>query len=84
MSNKKAATMPEEALQEQPARNGTAREPASESAAKSCVDGAPDEAEIAGLAHRLWLDRGCPEGNPEEDWFLAERELRRGSQRQDG
>lgn len=27
------------------------------------------------LAYRLWLKRGCPDGSPDEDWFLAEREL---------
>ena len=34
-----------------------------------------DQGEIAALAYRLWLERGWPEGSPEEDWFLAEREL---------
>jgi hypothetical protein len=24
------------------------------------------------LAYRLWLERGCPDGSPEEDWFRAE------------
>ena len=33
-------------------------------------------AEIAALAHQLWLARGCPEGTAEEDWFNAARELR--------
>ena len=31
--------------------------------------------EIAVLAYKLWMDRGCPVGSPEEDWFRAEREL---------
>ena len=26
-------------------------------------------------AHELWMERGCPEGSPEEDWFMAEREI---------
>ena len=30
---------------------------------------------VARLAYRLWLERGCPEGSPEEDWYRAEREL---------
>src|ERR1700730_16837390 len=25
--------------------------------------------DIAALAHKLWLARGCPEGSPQEDWF---------------
>ena len=31
--------------------------------------------EIAALAYRLWTERGCPIGSPEEDWFRAEAEL---------
>jgi hypothetical protein len=32
--------------------------------------------DIAALAHKLWLERGCPEGSPDEDWFRAAEELR--------
>jgi hypothetical protein len=35
-----------------------------------------DQREIAKLAHELWRARGCPEGSPERDWFLAEEQLR--------
>ena len=31
--------------------------------------------QIADLAYEFWLDRGCPHGSPDEDWFRAEREL---------
>ena len=31
---------------------------------------------IAALAHELWQARGCPEGSPQQDWFLAAEELR--------
>jgi len=34
-----------------------------------------DERAIARRAYQLWLERGCPEGSPEEDWYHAEREL---------
>jgi len=36
--------------------------------------GSVDEraAAIAELAYRLWEERGCPEGSPEEDWYAAE------------
>jgi hypothetical protein len=27
---------------------------------------------VAELAYRLWEERGCPEGSPEEDWYKAE------------
>ena len=27
-------------------------------------------------AHRLWEERGCPIGSPEEDWFRADEEIR--------
>jgi Protein of unknown function (DUF2934) len=32
--------------------------------------------EIAVRAYRLWEERGCPIGSPEEDWFRAEEEIR--------
>jgi len=35
--------------------------------------------EIANLAYRLWLERGCPDGTPEEDWFRAEQQIQTGS-----
>jgi hypothetical protein len=75
MSITNTVTRPEQALQESSSVNGKTKEPPTE----SCVGTAADETEIASLAHRLWLERGCPEGSPEEDWFLAERELRRSS-----
>jgi hypothetical protein len=27
-------------------------------------------------AHELWLERGCPDGTPDEDWYRAEELLR--------
>ena len=27
------------------------------------------------LAYEFWRARGCPDGSPEEDWFLAEEQL---------
>ena len=30
---------------------------------------------IAELAHRIWLDRGCPSGTAEIDWLEAEEKL---------
>jgi len=30
---------------------------------------------IEHLAYQLWLERGRPDGSPDEDWFLAGREL---------
>ena len=35
----------------------------------------PDEERVR-RAHRLWEERGCPIGSPEEDWFRAEEEIR--------
>jgi hypothetical protein len=32
--------------------------------------------QIASLAHALWLERGCPEGSSEADWFKAEQVIR--------
>jgi hypothetical protein len=35
----------------------------------------PWSSQIAEMAYRLWIERGCPSGSPEEDWFRAEKEL---------
>jgi len=35
-----------------------------------------DQRRTALLAYEFWRARGCPEGSPEEDWFLAEEQLR--------
>ena len=37
--------------------------------------------ETARLAHQHWLERGCPIGTPEEDWFRAEEEIKLRRQR---
>ncbi len=34
-----------------------------------------DAREIEQRAYLSWLERGCPEGSPQEDWYRAEREL---------
>ena len=36
--------------------------------------------DIAALAYRLWQERGCPIGSPEEDWLRAEELLTAGTQ----
>ena len=36
----------------------------------------PTESEIAAVAYQLWLDRGCPVGSDQEDWFRAEAALK--------
>ena len=36
----------------------------------------PAHEEIARLAYLLWQGRGCPDGEAEQDWFEAERQLR--------
>jgi hypothetical protein len=33
--------------------------------------------QVAALAYQYWLQRGCPIGSPELDWFQAEEELKR-------
>ena len=35
----------------------------------------PSHNDIAVLAYSYWLERGQPDGTPEEDWLRAEREL---------
>ena len=34
------------------------------------------EESVAVLAYQHWVERGCPIGSPEVDWFQAEAELR--------
>ena len=34
-----------------------------------------NEQDVADLAYRRWLERGCPQGSSDVDWFEAEREL---------
>ncbi|MGE3958389.1 MAG: DUF2934 domain-containing protein [Vicinamibacterales bacterium] len=36
-----------------------------------------DREQVADRAHQLWRQRGSPLGDPDADWFEAERELRR-------
>jgi hypothetical protein len=36
----------------------------------------PDPRRTAIIAYEFWRARGCPEGSPEQDWFLAEEQLR--------
>jgi hypothetical protein len=52
-------------------RNHSSEEKANEKATSS-LD--PRRTEI--LAYEFWRARGCPEGSAEEDWFLAEEQLR--------
>lgn len=35
-----------------------------------------DQTGIGRFAYDFWLQRGCPMGSPEEDWFRAEQKLR--------
>ena len=30
---------------------------------------------ISKRAYELWLERGCPEGSPEQDWYQAKSEF---------
>ena len=36
------------------------------------------EATVARLAYQLWLQRGSPDGSPDEDWYRAESLLESG------
>ena len=47
-------------------------------AAKAAAKGDPSHDEIARRAYELYLERGSIEGHHEEDWLIAEAELRRG------
>lgn len=44
---------------------------------RSGLSATPTAHEIAALARKLWDERGCPEGSPEQDWYEAERQLKK-------
>jgi hypothetical protein len=48
-------------------------------AANAAARGEPSHEEIARRAYELYLERGSVEGHHEEDWLIAEAELRRTS-----
>ena len=35
-----------------------------------------DPETVEAMAYQLWLQRGCPIGSDQEDWYRAEAELR--------
>jgi hypothetical protein len=39
-----------------------------------------DEQAVRAKAHQLWIERGCPEGSAEQDWYAAQRLLRASQQ----
>ena len=39
------------------------------------VAGGGEFRQVEELAYALWVERGCPVGSPEVDWFEAERRL---------
>lgn len=45
----------------------------------SAMAGNPENAvtqeRVASLAYQLWMERGCPLGSPEDDWFRAKQQL---------
>lgn len=51
----------------------SAQLPAEESAEETLAQLTQED--IAARAYELWQQRGCPEGDPETDWFAAETEL---------
>src|ERR1035438_7794056 len=36
----------------------------------------PTESDIATVAYQLWLEKGCPIGSDQEDWYRAEAMLK--------
>jgi len=52
------------------------REPDARALRKSPATVSPTESEIATIAYQLWLEKGCPIGSDQEDWFRAEAMLK--------
>ena len=46
-------------------------------ATQNVISEPANQGEISALAYELWIQRGCPLGSPEVDWFRAKEELRR-------
>jgi len=46
-------------------------------AAQNVMPEPGNQGEMSALAYELWIQRGCPLGSPEVDWFRAEEELKR-------
>lgn len=55
-----------------PSRTG----PESAAVSRSPSAVAPSRAEIAARAYEIWRESGCPQGDHDEHWYRAERELR--------
>ena len=47
-----------------------------EKAPNAVLPDGPQESEIAIAAYYLWVNRGCPAGSDQDDWFRAEAELK--------
>jgi hypothetical protein len=43
---------------------------------KTAATVSPTDSEIATVAYQLWLERGCPIGSDQEDWYRAEAMLK--------
>ena len=54
----------------------TTKPRATSAKSKADTDLGPFSEQITALAYALWQERGCPDGNPDEDWFRAEQEIR--------
>jgi hypothetical protein len=67
---KPSATMASGATKKMP-EMGTVSE-----SVKTAATVSPTESEIATIAYQLWLERGCPIGSDQEDWFRAEAMLK--------
>ena len=42
-------------------------------ATQNVISEPPNQGEISALAYELWIQRGCPLGSPEVDWFRAKK-----------
>ena len=67
-------TGPEQTGQELDAEAGARRHPNAPTTGHGVA--AFGHNEIAALAHRLWVERGSPEGSPDVDWHEAAKQLR--------
>jgi hypothetical protein len=60
------------ALREDPATTTPTTSVVSERVKTAATVSPPTNNQIAPIAYQLWLDKGCPVGSDQEDWFRAE------------
>ena len=60
------------------------RQPTHEIKTANRPESSVDHEVVEAMAYQLWLQRGCPVGSEQEDWYRAESELKATAERTSG